>query len=338
MNARTLTKVLALAAVGVTVFALAPYLIPARQRRRLLHEDLASPDDRFVLVDGFRMRYQVKGEGTPLILIHGFASSIVTWHRNIDDLARDHRVYAIDLKGWGLSDKPSDGDYSLLAQAHHLRSFMTALGIERAVLVGHSMGGTVCAHFAIEYPDDVLGIVLIDPAGARRFPYLWLLSRALDVPVLRRWMRLGMQYAMSNETLISSGMPRAYYNPANLTPEMKASLLAPFHTEGFDDAFIKFSRDMRHMKLHGRTHRVQCPTLIVWGEHDLVVPPVDGRYFVEQIQNSRLVVLPKAGHLPHDEQADTVNALIREFTAGLRPSPSADLAEGIAAGRGRAEA
>jgi 2-hydroxymuconate-semialdehyde hydrolase len=330
LNVRTLAKVLALTAAGVTAFALAPYLIPGRQRPRLLHQDLASPDDHFVTVDGFRMRYQVKGEGTPLILIHGFASSIVTWHRNIDDLARDHRVYAIDLKGWGLSDKPSDGDYSLLAQAHHLRTFMLEMGIERAVLVGHSMGGTVCAHFAIEYPAAVLGIVLIDPAGARRFPYLWLLSRALDVPVLRRWMRLGMQYAMSNESLISSGMPRAYYNPAFLTPEMKASLLAPFHTEGFDDAFIKFSRDMRHIKLHGRTHRVQCPTLIVWGEHDLVVPPVDGRYFVEQIQNSRLVILPNAGHLPHDEQADTVNALIREFTAGsTRP---ASLAGALPAG------
>ena len=103
-----------------------------------------------------------------------------------------------------------------------------------------------------------------------------------------------------------------------LTPEMKASLIAPFHTEGFDDAFIKFSRDMRHLKLHGRTHRVQCPTLIVWGEHDLVVPPADGRYFVDQIQNSRLVILPKAGHLPHDEQAETVNGLIREFTASLQ--------------------
>ena len=306
---------LALMAAGVTVFALAPYLIPERQRRRFLHEDLASPDDRFVSVDGFRMRYQVKGEGTPLILIHGFASSIVTWHRNIDDLARAHRVYAIDLKGWGLSDKPGDGDYSLLAQAHHLRSFMSALGIERAVLAGHSMGGTVCAHFAIEYPDAVLGIVLIDPAGARRFPYLWLLSRALDVPVLRRWMRLGMQYALSNETLLSSGMPRAYYNPAHLTPEMKASLLAPFHTEGFDDAFIKFSRDLRQLRLRGRTHRVQCPTLILWGEHDVVIPPVDARYFVAQIPHARLFILPRAGHLPHDEQAETVNRLIREFTA-----------------------
>jgi pimeloyl-ACP methyl ester carboxylesterase len=308
--------VLALTAAGVAVFAMAPYVIPARQRRRIPHAELASADDRFVTVDGFQMRYQAKGEGTAVILIHGFASSIVTWHRNIDDLARDHRVYAIDLKGWGLSDKPGDGDYSLLAQAHHLRSFMTAVGIERAVLVGHSMGGTVAAHFAIEYPEAVLGIVLVDPAGARRFPYLWLLSRAMTVPVLRRWMLLGMQYAMTNEALLSSGMPRAYYNPAYLTPEMKAALLAPFHTQGFDDAFINLARDVRHMHLRGGAHRVQCPTLIVWGEHDAVVPPADARYFVENIPSSRLVILPRAGHLPHDEQAATFNRLIREFTAG----------------------
>ena len=321
MNVRRLTKMLAWATVGVAALAVAPYLIPPRRRPRLLQTDLASTDDRFVTVDGFCMRYQVKGEGMPLILIHGFASSIVTWHRNFDDLARDHQVYAIDLKGWGLSDKPADADYSPLAQARHVRAFMQAMGIERAVLVGHSMGGTVSMHFAIEYPESALGIVLVDPAGAPRFAALWLFSRALEVPVVRLWMRLGMGYVMPNETLISSGMPRAYYNPANLTPAMKASLLAPFHTEGFDEAFIKFSRDMHRLRLHRTRDRVQCAALIVRGEHDLVLPPTDGPYFLEQIRNSRLVILPEAGHLPHDEQAASVNRLIREFCESLTVEP-----------------
>src|SRR5437868_4608842 len=131
MTFRQLAKFLALAA-PVTLFVMLPYLVPPRRKHLRFTHELTSADDRFVEVDGFKMRYQVKGErGTPLILIHGFASSVVTWYRNIELLAREHRVYAIDLKGWGLSDKPSQGDYSLLAQAHHLRAFMDTLGLER---------------------------------------------------------------------------------------------------------------------------------------------------------------------------------------------------------------
>ncbi|MBI3733350.1 MAG: alpha/beta fold hydrolase, partial [Chloroflexi bacterium] len=251
------------------------------------------------------------------ILIHGFASSVVTWYRNIADLARDHRVYAVDLKGWGLSDKPSDGDYSLLAQARHLRAFMSAMSIKRAVLVGHSMGGTVAVHTAVAHPESVRGIVLVDPAGARRFPYLWLMSRAMDLPPLRQWMRLGMEYALANEALLTYNMPRAYYDPANLTPAMKRALLEPFYTHGFVEALINLTRDTRTSRLNGRTQQVQCPALLIWGEHDPVVPTSDAAYFLEHIRGARLVILSEAGHLPHEERAGDVNRLIREFVAEL---------------------
>jgi len=124
MTYRQLTKFLAVVVLVASALALFPYLFPPRRKHLRHPHELASADDRFVEVDGFKMRYQLKGErGAALILIHRFASSMVTWYRNMDALARDHRVYAIDLKGWGLSDKPSDGDYSMLAQAHHLRAF-----------------------------------------------------------------------------------------------------------------------------------------------------------------------------------------------------------------------
>ena len=317
MNTRKITKLLAFATLGMTALAVAPYVIPPRERRRYERHELTSLDDRFVEVDGFRMRYQVKGAGTPLILIHGFASSIVTWYRNLDALARDHRVYAIDLKGWGLSGKPSNGDYSLLAQAHHLRSFMRAMGIERAVIVGHSMGGTVAVNFAVEYPEAALGIILVDPAGAHRFPYLWLMSRAMDVPLLRRWARLGMEYVMTNEGLITSGMPYAYHDPANLTPWLKRALVAPFYTHGFEDALLNLARDSRHSHVRGRAQLVRCPTLLLWGEHDTVVSPADAGFFLSHIANSRLEILSDAGHLPHEERAEDVNRLIQEFVAGL---------------------
>jgi len=299
--------------------AVAPYLIPQRRRNLFHGHQLAASDDRFVAVDGFNMRYQVKGDpgGMPLILLHGFASSIVTWYRNMDDLARGQRVYAIDLKGWGLTDKPTEGDYSMVAQAHHVRSFMRAMQIERAAIVGHSMGGAIAVHMAVEYPAATSGIVLIDPAGARGFPYLWIVSRLMDVPPVRRWASLIAQYTITNESLLSFGMPRAYYNPDNLTHEMKRALLQPYRTHGFIDALINLTRDTRHSRLNGRAAQVNCPALIIWGENDAVVPPADGQYFLNEIPDSKLIVLPKAGHLPHEERAADVNRLIREFVASL---------------------
>ncbi len=313
MNIRRLTKLITYIAVPAALLVIAPYLIPPRRRTLQACAELASPEDQFVEVDGFRMRYRVKGQGTPLILIHGFASSLVTWYRNIDELARDHRVYAIDLKGWGLTDKPSAGDYSLLAQAHHVRALMRAMSIARAVIVGHSMGGAIAVHMAVEYAEATMGIVLIDAAGARKFPYLWLMSRAMDLPPLRRWASLGLQYAITNESLMTSGMPRAYYNPDQLTHEMKRALLQPLHTHGFIDAFLNLTRDTRSSHLNGRVQQVNCPALIIWGEHDRALPASDGQYFLNEIRDSRLVVLSEAGHLPHEERADEVNRLIREF-------------------------
>jgi pimeloyl-ACP methyl ester carboxylesterase len=319
LNARTLAKLLAFVAVPVTAFAVAPYFIPPRRRKLHHGHELALSDDQFINLDGFNMRYQVKGEpgGMPLILIHGFASSVVTWYRNMDDLARDHRVYAIDLKGWGLTDKPSHGDYSMRGQAHHVRTFMHVLGIERALIVGHSMGGAIAVHMAAEFPEAVAGIVLIDPAGARPFPYLWLLSRMMDVPPVRQWIHVGAQYVIANERLLTSQMPRAYHNPDNLTHEMKRALVQPYHTHGFIDALINLTRDTRHFRLNGQAAQVNCPALIIWGEQDRVVPPSDGQYFLREIRDSRLEILPEAGHLPHEERAEEVNRLIREFIMRL---------------------
>ena len=322
MNVRRLVKWFAYLSLPLALFAVAPYFIP-RRRRPLYHgHELASPGDRFVSVDGFNMRYQVAGEehtdNLPLILIHGMASSVVTWYRNIDALAQKRRVYAIDLKGWGLTDKPGNGDYSLLQQAHHVRAFMQALSLERAVIVGHSMGGAIAVIAAAEYPREIAGIVLIDPAGGRSLSYLWLISRLMEVPPLRRWAVLAAQYAVTNEPLLTAAMPRAYYDPAtHFTPEMKRALLQPYHTHGYIDAVISSARHTRHHHIVSRVPHIDCPTLIVWGEQDVVLPVGDAHFFLDAIHGARLELLPEAGHNPHEERAEDVNRLIEEFAAGV---------------------
>ncbi len=320
MNYRTLARWLVGISVPLAIITVVPYLIPARRRLLYHGHELASGDDRFVEVDGFRMRYRVCGPEhsthLPLILVHGVGSSVVTWHRNMHALAADRRVYAIDLKGWGLTDKPGDADYSLLQQAHHIRAFMEAMGEERAVLVGHSMGGAISVVAAAEYARAIAGIVLVDPAGGRVLSYLRIASRLMDVPPLRRWASLVAQYATTFEPLLGSGMPRAYYDPhAHFTPAMKRALLQPLHTHGYVDAVISTARHTHHGQVGSRMPHIDCPTLILWGADDVVLPPDDARYFLDGIPGARLVLLREAGHQAHEEQADEVNRLIAEFAA-----------------------
>lgn len=322
MNAKTLARWLFGIGVPLAVFTLAPYLIPPRRRPLFHGHELASAEDRFASVDGFRMRYRAHGPEdstrVPLILIHGVGGSVITWHRNIDALSAERRVYAIDLKGWGLTDKPGDSDYSLVQQAHHVRAFMRAMGEERAILVGHSMGGAISVVAAAEYPRAIPGIVLVDPAGARVLSYLWMAGRLMEVPPLRRWASLVVQYASTFEPLISSGMPNAYHDPdTHLTPDMKRQLLQPLHTHGYVDAVISTSRHMHHGQIHASMPHIDCPALVLWGANDNVLPPSDARYFLDGISAARLVILPQAGHQAHEEQSGEVNRLIGEFATGV---------------------
>ena len=313
MNLTRLLKIGGAALLVPAVLTVAPYLIPLPRRRAVVAESLAEAADRFVEVDGVRVRYRMKGAGTPLVMLHGFASSLVTWRKNFDDLARDHQVIALDLKGWGLSDKPKDSDYSLAAQADLVRGVLRALNIERAIIVGHSMGGATAMHFAVRHPAATRGLVLVASAGARHFPLLQAARVGLQIPPLRRWMKLGIEYGLASDALLSAGMPTSYYDARHLTPQLVADLIAPLRTEGFPDALLGMVRDLGKARLHGRVSEIVAPTLLIWGEHDPLIQRADGEMLRRRLPQAELVVLARAGHLPHEERAEDVNHMIREF-------------------------
>jgi len=124
---------------------------------------LAGPESRFAHVAGTMIHYVQKGSGRPLVLIHGFAGSTYTWRNLIPLLAAGHTVYALDLPGFGLSDKPLRGDYTLAAQSRIVLGFLDQLGVRQATLIGHSMGGVIAALAAAQSPQRVAQLVLIEP-------------------------------------------------------------------------------------------------------------------------------------------------------------------------------
>jgi pimeloyl-ACP methyl ester carboxylesterase len=293
-----------------------PYLIPLPAQPDFSADQLAGPDGRFVTVRGTRTWVQTAGPATgpAVILIHGFGGSTFSWRYTLPALAQvgDYAV-ALDLKGFGLADKTFDADYSHAAQADLVAQVMDALRIQKATVIGHSMGGSVAVHFARQYPDRVEKLVLVDAAVFESGGGNAAVADLLSVPPLRRWAQLAVRlYATPARS--ADMLKSAYFNPAFATPDILAGYLVPQQVKGWELALLGIMRDGSKNGLAASTlNRHSVPTLILWGQSDTWIPLSAGEKLHADIQGSELVVFPQAGHLPMEEQAAAFNARLIEF-------------------------
>jgi pimeloyl-ACP methyl ester carboxylesterase len=258
---------------------------------------------------GWRIHYTVHGEGSPLVMIHGFLDSHKTWRRNIEAVARHHRVYAIDVLGFGSSDRVRDPIYTLKQQAGFLKEFFDSQNIEKADVVGHSMGGAMSLQFAYDFPGSVHKLVLIAPAT-----YLYsVLPRNGLVNVPRPVTRgvLGIYERMQGDR--ANPVRFAYGDPDRITEDSIEIRNRMMHVRGQHDALISMSKSKRESNVPRELHQVDVPTLIIWGEKDRVVPKYHAHRHLRELPNARLEWVESAGHLPHEEMPDEVNRLLLEF-------------------------
>lgn len=255
---------------------------PARPggRRRLAGVEVSG---REAVVEGRRIRFEVAGQGEPVVMVHGLSGSTRWWDRTVPALAARHRVYLVDLPGFG-SMRRAEGGFVLSEAAGWLASWMEAVGLERAHLVGHSMGGYISLMLAARRPDLLGRLVLVAPAGVptRRSMHGYLL------PLIRasRYMTPGFLPVLARDALRTG--------PLTLLGATRELL----------------AEDVRKY-LRG----IEAPTLLVWGRRDTLVPPSVGDVMREEIPNSRLLVLDGAGHVPMFERAAETNAAILAFLA-----------------------
>lgn len=273
-------------------------VIPARM--------LADQESRFIQVDGHTIHFKQQGQGDPIILVHGFAGSTYTWRHLIPLLESRHAVYALDLLGFGLSDKPADAAYDLASQADLVLGFMDALHLPTATLVGHSMGGVVAGYAAVKAPSRVRDLVLVAPGfyfkGApdflkyNIFPLDRLLARAFYSRPAR-----------------AQSLSLVFYDKTMITDELVDRYLAPGKTPGAVEALARMLRTVAPRTYEGISTKINCPTLIVWGREDAAVPVRDSERLRQEIENSRLVVFAQSGHMLQEEKPAELAALINEF-------------------------
>jgi pimeloyl-ACP methyl ester carboxylesterase len=302
--------------VAAPVIVVAAVVALARASRRPVPGYRLSDYGGFETVDGLSIHlWQAgaeRGGAVPVILIHGFGASNWCWRHTIGPLSARRWVLAPDLPGFGLSDKPAGFDYGLSGYARFIVSFMDAMGIGRAVLVGNSMGGGVAVSAALSAPDRVAGLVLIDSLGYYRRSFQ--LYRLVALPVVRDLV-MGMAGRRSIGLLLKW---RVYHDPSRLDDETARRFTAAYRTENGRKAPIWVYRGLAPLPVIARREigAVRAPTLVIWGEHDKILPASHAMKFGADIAGSTTVVIPGTGHVPHEERPDAVNRLILDFIDG----------------------
>jgi len=252
------------------------------------------------------------GNGPPLLLLHGLGASIFTWRHITPSLARDHRVIALDLKGFGRSDKPLDSRYAAADQAALVAAFIRKRDLKGLTLVGHSFGGTVALLTALGLNGEsgrITRLVIIDaPALKQDFGDAAEFLRAPGLPNVTTTVppeflaRLLLRYVSAPGRLLPESDIRGY--------------AAPFHDLGSHHAFIATAQAILQAntrRLGARYGAIRQPTLLVWCRRDRVVPLATGRGLARRLPNARLKILSRCNHLPQDEVPKALLARLQVF-------------------------
>jgi len=263
-------------------------------------------------IDGIRIAYRSAGRGEPLLLLHGFTYSSYSFRHNIPVLAKLYHIICPDLPGHGLSDKPMSFDYSLSSQADLIHRFCKELGLDKITLGGCSMGGALAMRTALDYPCLVDRLILVDSAGLDldvKSP-----QRIFAIPVLGHLAALvaTIRFRLGSHARMDS----------DVDEESKDDYLAYIRQlKSFSSliAGVRNLRANRAFKLR-EIHRIEQQTLIVWGERDQLFSIDSARMLADLIPDSRLILLPEAGHLPNEDKPADFNQVVLDFMQRRIPS------------------
>jgi pimeloyl-ACP methyl ester carboxylesterase len=263
-----------------------------------------------------KLFYEEKGQGSPILLVHGFGASTYTWRNIAPALAESHRVIAVDLKGFGQSDKPFDERYSVFDQAELLKQLIIDNDLRDLTLVGHSYGGGVVLVLAIDQDPRLKGrfakIVLLDTiAYPQNIPVFF---RMLDMPVVSH---LGVRMVPpAVQTRIALRL--AYFDNSKIKDEEVEMYAAPLRTAAGKHAIIHSARQIVPEGIEEISERyksITTPTLIGWCDHDRIVPLDVGIKLRRTLPNAHLEIVEGCGHMPQEEQPEATLSLIQGFLA-----------------------
>jgi pimeloyl-ACP methyl ester carboxylesterase len=307
-------RILTLIVLFVLIFTLTLSLFPDFFSKETCTYDEAVKNfasGKFVTVEGRKIHYLEKGNGTPIILIHGFLYHTVMWKNNIDALAEKFKVYAIDLWGFGYSERLPGMEYSFPLYGKQIKGFMEALGIPKATLVGQSMGGGIAVYVAANYPDKVDRLILVDPAV---IPYPdTMIGKIYKFPGVGEFLNF-----LPGDFLMKNNLKEIwFYDPNKVTALYAEEVLRPLCIKGSHETLMYILRNVLKEPLVEKEARqlaqMNIPILLVHGREDKAVPLNRSRALNKLWNHSRLVIFERAGHSPHEEYPEKFNRIAIDF-------------------------
>jgi pimeloyl-ACP methyl ester carboxylesterase len=261
--------------------------------------------------------YEEQGKGPPVLLLHGFGASTYTWRHIVPELAPTHRVIAVDFKGFGQSDKPFDERYSVLDQAELIAQLVEDKDLRNLTIVGHSFGGGVALRLALEADTRLDGriarLVLLDSiAYQQQIPVFF---RLLEVPLVSQ---VGVRM-VPPEMQTRVALQIAYHDDSKIDPEQVEIYAAPLKTAAGKHAIVQSARQIVPKDIDTLPERfktITLPTLILWCDHDRIVPLDVGIKLRRTLPNSTLRLVEGCGHMPQEEQPEATLLLLKGFIGG----------------------
>ena len=316
----------------VAVVGVAAYF--TLKRDDIPYETLASRYEsaasRYVdLPGGIRMHYRDEGapDAPTLLLIHGFSASLHTWEPWVERLAtgdarlNDYRIVSIDLPGHGLTRAPAGYQASIEGFRDTVEAFARTQQLDSFFLAGSSMGGNVAWEYALEHPERVQGLILVDASGwpetradYAQDPLVFKLLRSPVAPLLRD---------LDNTALIRQGLENSFFDPALVTDAMVTRYSELSRAPGHRDIILQLTLGFRarNYASEERLAALRVPTLVLTGDHDRLVPPEHAQQFHAAIADSQLITFENVGHIPQEEVADQSAMAAHEFMYRVLEGP-----------------
>ncbi|MDP1625878.1 alpha/beta fold hydrolase [Parvibaculum sp.] len=307
------TLTLIVLALAVIVISVVRFDVP----REELIGKYATEASQFVTLPGggsVHVRDEGNRQGPALVLVHGSNASLHTWEPWVADLGDTYRIVSMDLPGHGLTGRIPGDDYSREGMTQTVHELTEILGVDRFAIAGNSMGGGVAALYALEHPDRVSALILVDAAGIpveRNDGEVPLAFRIARMPVISNAMR----YVLPR-SLVEEGVRKVFVDQSKVTDEMVARYFDLSLHEGNRDAtrmrFASYAtRDEEAFAV--RLGELKMPTLILWGDKDGLIPVSAAHEFKARIPQAELVIFENVGHVPMEEVAGESSAAVRDF-------------------------
>lgn len=263
-------------------------------------------ESKFIDVLGTSMHYKIEGAGDTIVLIHGTASSLHTWDAVTENLKDSFTIVRFDLPAFGVTGPSQNHVYDIDNFLQHVDGLLTALNMHSFHIAGNSLGGRISWNYALQYPDKVKSLILLDASGypSGEIPFIFKLAR---LPVLSSllkkctpsvFIRKNIEEVYQKDELISNELIQRYYELSRRDGNRQA----------FIDRASAILQD-RSQKIKNINHN----TLIIWGENDLWIPVENAHKFDKDIPNSTLQIIENSGHVPMEEDPDITSKYIEDF-------------------------